>query len=502
MAHLGIADAAFEVRMKPAFARRVKIVATLGPASDGLERDLVAAGLDVARLNFSHGTLEEHARRCSAIRDAAKAFNRSVAVMQDLQGPKIRIGGLAGGGPVVLEVGELLTIVPYDVEGTAERVSSTYAGLPTDVKPGDQIWLDDGRLRLRVLSTSDAGVVTRVEVGGPLGEHKGINLPGVAVSAPALTEADREHLRFGVTELNVDYIALSFVRSVHDVVEARNLIQELGGDAEVVAKLERAEAITRLNDIMDAADAVMVARGDLGIELGPEHVPALQKTIIQRANARRMPVIVATQMLESMTVDEIPTRAEASDVANAVWDGTDAVMLSGETAAGRHPRLVVDMMDRIIRSAESASQQPGFTSRRAARAPGRSPAAAVTEAACILANDVQARAIVGLTGTGRTAQMLSSRRAAAPILAFGPNERVCNRLALWWGVTPVHHPMSPDLEESIPAMEAHLLSSGFAEAGDPIVVTGAHPFKPGTQTNFIKYQRVAGPHSRLSRFVS
>src|SRR5579864_5547938 len=338
--------------------RRAKIVATLGPATDGHEAELVEAGLDVARLNFSHGKSAEHARRCTAVREAARTRGRSVAVMQDLQGPKIRVGALVGGGPVQLEEGQQLVISTHDVVGTAERVGCTYQHLAQDVRPGDRILLDDGRIRLSVLQSSDGEVTTRVEEGGPLGEHKGINLPGVAVSAPAVTDKDRADMAFGLQELGVDYVALSFVRSADEIRAAHELMRSLGRTAPLVVKLEKGEAIENLDGIIQVADAVMVARGDLGVELAPEQVPMLQKRIIQRANHRGIPVITATQMLESMVTEETPTRAEATDVANAVWDGSDAVMLSAETAAGRHPLLVLKMMDRITRAAESTQALP------------------------------------------------------------------------------------------------------------------------------------------------
>ncbi|MBV9581514.1 MAG: pyruvate kinase, partial [Chloroflexi bacterium] len=370
--------------------RRVKIVATLGPATDGLEHELVAAGLDVARLNFSHGTPDEHARRCTAIRAAARALGRSVAVMQDLQGPKIRVGTLVGGGPVQLEPGHELVISTHPgLTGTAERVGCTYPHLASDVQPGDRILLDDGRIRLTALSTEYGEVVTRVEEGGALGEHKGINLPGVAVSSPAITDKDREDLAFGIRELGVDYVALSFVRTAGEVRTAQELIRGLGGTAPLVVKLEKNEAIANLVAIMRTADAVMVARGDLGVEIAPEQVPMLQKRIIHQANRRGIPVITATQMLESMTVDETPTRAEATDVANAVWDSTDAVMLSGETAVGRHPVHVLRMMDRIVRAAEGSDVMP-LRNGNALADQARGRAAAVTHAARVLAEDLDA----------------------------------------------------------------------------------------------------------------
>ncbi|HEY2593917.1 MAG TPA: pyruvate kinase, partial [Chloroflexota bacterium] len=416
--------------------RRVKIVATLGPATDGHEHELVEAGLDVARLNFSHGTSDEHAQRCTAIREAARELGRSVAVMQDLQGPKIRVGQLAGGGPVELVEGRDLVICTQEaLVGTAERVGCTYANLAHDVRSGDRILLDDGRIRLTALATSDGEVLTRVEAGGPLGEHKGINLPGVAVSAPAVTDKDVQDMAFGIQELGVDYVALSFVRTVDEVQAARERMRGLGRSVPLVVKLEKGEAIDNLTEIIDLADAVMVARGDLGVELAPEQVPMLQKRIIRQANLRGIPVITATQMLESMILDETPTRAEATDVANAVWDGSDAVMLSAETAAGRHPVLAVKMMDRIVRAAEGADVMPPFEDSDHDML-ARIPAAAVTHAARVLAEGLAASAIVGISRTGQTAELLSRGRGRVPIYAFTSDQDVARRLALWWGITP------------------------------------------------------------------
>jgi pyruvate kinase len=468
--------------------RRAKIVATLGPASDGVEADLVRAGVDVFRLNFSHGTPEDHARRAAAVRTAAAEASRAVAIMQDLQGPKIRVGRLVGGGPIQLHVGQQLEITIRDTVGTPSCIACTYAGLPRDVKPGDRILLDDGRIRLSALSTNAESVMTCVEEGGPLGEHKGINLPGVHVSAPALTDKDRADLAFGVSQLAVDYVALSFIRSAAELTDAQAVVRTLGSDVPLIVKLEKGEAIEDLPAILQVADAVMVARGDLGVELAPEQVPMLQKRIIQDANLRGIPVITATQMLESMVVEETPTRAEATDVANAVWDGSDAVMLSAETAAGRHPLLVVQMMDRIVRAAESAGLfEPRRGRRREDRPPGERSAFAVTHAARVLAEDVGAAAIVGVTRTGLTAHLLSRGRAPSPIYAFSPDERVCGRLALWWGVTPVHQPIAGDLEGTISCMERYLLDSGAAHSGDNVVIAGSHPLQEGVHTNFVKY---------------
>ena len=476
------------LKVTDSIPRRTKIVVTLGPATDGLERELVASGMDVARLNFSHGDLEEHRRRCAATRSAAAELGRSVAVMQDLPGPKIRTGRLVGGGPVDLIAGQTLVIASGDVLGDSSRVSTTYPALAHDVRPGNTLLLDDGRIRLTVLDTAGDEVRTRIDEGGQLGEHKGINAPGTAISATVPTESDLRDLHFGLSELDVDYVALSFVRTAGEVRAVRKLVRELKRDTPLVVKLEREEAVHNLDGILKVADAVMVARGDLGVELAPERVPALQKRIIRRANARSMPVITATQMLESMTHDESPTRAEAADVANAVWDGTDAVMLSGETAVGRHPLLVIQMMDRIVRSAEAApSDSVSVRLRRES-----SHEAAVTHAARVLAEDIQARAIIGLTRTGRTARLLSSGRASRPVYAFSPDQRVCNRLSLWWGVSPIFQAMSRTIEDDVDAMETALCARGAVEPGDLVVLTGSQPFERGAHTNFVKFHRVGG----------
>ncbi|HEV7666016.1 MAG TPA: pyruvate kinase, partial [Chloroflexota bacterium] len=341
-------------------------------------------------------------------------------------------------------------------------------------------------IRLTVLDSRDGEVRARIEEGGLLGEHKGINLPGVAVSSPAITDKDRADLAFGLQQLGVDYVALSFVRTADEVRDAQDLMKTLGRTAPLVVKLEKGEAIDNLDSILHVADAVMVARGDLGVELAPETVPMLQKRIIQRANKRGIPVITATQMLESMIVGETPTRAEATDVANAVWDGSDAVMLSAETATGRHPLLVVRMMDRIVRAAET----PDTMSTNVGRARDERPrgyAAAVTHAARVLGEDLDAAAIIGITRSGLTAEMLSRGRAGVPIFAFSPDDEVCRRLALWWGVTPVHQHLADDLETNIDVMERYLVEHQNALPAETVVITGSHPFEIGVHTNFVKF---------------
>lgn len=484
--------------------RRAKIIATLGPSTDGLERQLVATGLDVARLNFSHGTPEQHAGRCAAIRAAAAEVGRTVAILQDLQGPKIRVGLLAGGGPVALTAGQTFTITTEEVLGTTERVSCTYTALPLDVSVGDRILLDDGRIRLRATSVEPPDVHTIVEEGGLLGEQKGINLPGVRVSAPALTEKDRSDLRFGLDQLQVDYVALSFIRTAAEVREARALVAKCSRQAPLVVKLEKPEAIDHLEEILDVADAVMVARGDLGVELPPEQVPVLQKRIIRAANARGIPVVTATQMLESMIQEETPTRAEATDVANAVWDGTDALMLSAETAAGRNPLRALEMMDRVVRAAEGAAlpQHVRWSSSlpldtHSSRPGGdettpplpADPAAAITRAAAVLAEALGATGILAVTGTGRTAELLARIRPVVPVYVFATDDRVCRRLALWWGVTPIYSSLRTGQELAVDEMEAVLRDSALLREADTYVVVGVHPYQPGQPTNFLTYRK-------------
>ncbi|MBM2810081.1 MAG: Pyruvate kinase, partial [Chloroflexi bacterium] len=406
---------------------------------------------------------------------------------------KIRVGRLIGGGPVHLAAGQGLTIAFGDFVGDATRVSCSYAGLARDVRPGNSLLLDDGRLRLTVLSANGYEVEARVDVGGPLGEHKGINLPGVAISAPALTEADRVNLVFGLRDLKVDYVALSFVRTAREVNEARTLIREHGCQTPVVVKIEKGEAIENLDAIIAAADGVMVARGDLAVELAPERVPPLQKRIIHAANARGIPVITATQMLESMVTEELPTRAEATDIANAVWDGTDAVMLSEETASGRHPVLAVQMMGRIIREAEAAqisSHEEWLPDSRSIRE------AAITRAARTLAEDLHARAIISVTRSGLTVDLLSRERPRVPIYAFAADEAVCRRLALLWGVTAVNRPRIQGLQANVAMMERHLLDHQLVQPGDIVLVVGAQPLDARHHANFVEYHVVDDRPSR------
>jgi pyruvate kinase len=469
-------------------SRRAKVIATLGPATSSDERleALLRAGVDVVRLNFSHGTRQEHGERVARVRALADRIGRTVGVLQDLQGPKIRTGRLDGGGPVTLETGQELTITTRPLLGNDRIVSTTYEALPSDVQPGDTVLLDDGRIRLCVLATGPDEVHTRVENGGPLAEHKGINLPGVAVSAPALTEKDCADLEFGLAQ-GVDFVALSFIRQAADVHAARALVESLGGRVPLIAKLEKPQAIDCLDAILAASDGVMVARGDLGVELPPERVPMIQKTIIRKANRGGKLVITATQMLESMVHEPTPTRAEATDVANAVWDGTDVLMLSGETAIGEYPVEAVELMDRIAVEAERHRPHESPLERH----PGRlTHAHAISHAACSMAEDLDVRAVVCFTRTGRTAQLLAQDRPRVPILAFTPEVSVLRQLSIWWGVTPFLMPVAPNTDALLAAIDHVLLERGLVRRGQNVVVVGAIPLRAGVHTNFLKLHRV------------
>ncbi len=475
--------------------RRTKIVCTIGPATNSEERleQLIRAGMNVARVNFSHGTQPEHALVIERIRTTSARLGHAIAILQDLQGPKIRTGTLEGGQPVLLVDGARVTITTRDVEGNAETISTTYKQLPQDVKEGDRILLDDGLLELRVLGFDATEVECLVVHGGPLKEHKGINLPGVAVSAPALTEKDRDDLKFGVSQ-GVDYVALSFVRRPEDVLEARALIRQLqvekvGERAQVsiplIAKLEKPEAVARLDEILDVVDGVMVARGDLGVEMPPEKVPLIQKRIIAACNDRGLPVITATQMLESMITHPRPTRAEASDVANAIFDGTDALMLSAETATGSYPIEAVQMMVRIAQETEADP--------RSARQPQcqyLTPAHAVSHAARALAEEASVQAIVVFTRSGASAHLISTDRPRTPILAYTPSEYVYRQLALWWGVWPHRIDLQETTEELIARVDHRLQEDNLVSRGEHVVIMGGLPVASQARTNFVKLQPV------------
>lgn len=475
--------------------RRTKIVCTIGPATSSeeqLER-LMQAGMNAARLNFSHGTHNEHALVIERIRSVSTRLGCSVAILQDLQGPKIRTGPLQGGRPVRLVDGSNLTITTRPIVGDAQIISTTYKGLPQDVKAGDRILLDDGLMELCVLGSNETDVQCKVVHGGLLNEHKGINLPGVTVSAPALTEKDREDLQFGLMH-NVDYVALSFVRKPEDVLEAKQFMREILArqglkhvqtSPPLIAKLEKPEAIAHLDEILDVVDGVMVARGDLGVEMPPEKVPMIQKRVISKCNDFGLPVITATQMLESMIVNPRPTRAEASDVANAILDGTDAVMLSAETATGAYPIEAAQMMTRIALETEA-----GHRTARQPQCRRLSQAHAVSHAARTLSEEASVQAIVVFTRSGSSAHLISKDRPRTPIFAYTPSERVYHQLALWWGVWPQRIPLQGTTGDLIALVEKSLQEDRLVQHGEHVVIMGGLPLASQVRTNFVKLHRV------------
>ncbi len=472
--------------------RRTKIVCTLGPASSGadaLDR-LVSAGMDVARINFSHGSPDEHAAAIRLIREREPRWGQPMAILQDLQGPKIRLGtfGPAGGGRVDLVAGRTFTLCARPVEGTAERASLNHPEYLANVRPGDEIWMDDGMLQLRVERAATEEVVCRVVVGGRVSDHKGVSLPRVALPTSCLTDKDREDLRFGV-EHGVDFVAVSFVRSAADVAEVRDYLTTLGARVPLVAKLERHEAIANLPGILDAVDAVMVARGDLGVDVPLEDVPLIQKEIIRQARAASVPVIVATQMLESMVTHVRPTRAEVSDVATAIFDGADAIMLSAETATGHYPAEAVEVMARIAERAERAVLGDATRHRRRERV-GVGFSEAVSDAASAAAHALGARAIVAFTQSGFSARLISQARPDVPIIALTPFVEVQRRLALSWGVSSRLIRKVDTTDEMIDQIEATLVGDGSVVAGDVLVMISGSPMWVAGTTNLLKLHRV------------
>ncbi|MFT7580071.1 MAG: pyruvate kinase [Myxococcota bacterium] len=465
--------------------RRAKIVCTLGPASanQATVDALVAAGMDCARLNFSHGTHAEHAATVARVREAAQKAGRPLAILGDLSGPKMRVGRFPD-GPISLTKGQPFTITTEDVPGDATRVSTTYGALAADVEVGDDILLDDGLLRLRVTGVVGPEVRCEVMVGGPLSDKKGMNIPGRALSTPALTDKDRVDLAFAVDILKVDYLALSFVREAKDVLET----QALAKGTPVIAKLEKPEAIVNLDAILDVADGAMVARGDLGVEMGPEKVPLLQKRIIREVNARNKLVITATQMLDSMIRNPSPTRAEATDVANAILDGSDALMLSGETASGAYPVESVEMMDRIMREIETHWVEGANSLQEIALEREWDFADAAAKAAAMMSFVVPIKAIVVFTRDGRTANILSEYRPKAPIVALTSDIRVARQLALQWGVIPRTSIPPEVLPESVRIATGLLLREGLASVGDAYALVMGWP--PSSSTNTLKLHRI------------
>jgi len=449
---------------------------------------LIRAGMDVARLNFSHGTHEDHAKSIAMIRAASVHHEKPIAILADLQGPKIRTGPLAGGGPVLLRAGQSFEITTAKILGDSTRVNTTFTPLPREVHKGDRILLSDGLIELRVERVRDRCVVCEVVNGGALGEHKGINLPGVKLRVPALTPKDRVDLIFALKH-GANYIAASFVRRAEDVLLAKQFIRRAGKDVPVIAKLEKPEAIENLDAILQATDGVMVARGDLGVEMSPERVPVVQKTIISRARELRRPVITATQMLESMTENPRPTRAEASDVANAIFDGSDAVMLSAETASGKYPVEAVAMMASIIEEAEASIRE--FP--RPAQQENLKVAGTVAELVCHASRELRMKVIAVFTHSGFTARLVSRYRPLVPVVAFSPEAETRRRMALVWGVLPRKILDVQKVDGLAKVAEKRLLEERLVRKGDVIGIVAGTPMGIRGTTNFMKFHIIGGP---------
>jgi pyruvate kinase len=454
---------------------------------------LMEAGMDVARLNFSHGTHEDHARTIKRLRDASGRLAKPIGILADLQGPKIRTGTLKDKKPVPLLTGQRFTISINAVEGTSEGVSTTYKRMARDVSRGDRILLGDGLIELQVLSTTSTTVLTKVVNGGLLGEHKGINLPGVKLKIPAVTAKDHADLVFAL-EQGANFVAVSFVRSAKDVLHAKKAISRQKQDVPVIAKLEKPEAIDNLDEILAVSDAVMVARGDLGVEMSPEKVPVVQKQIIARACEARRAVITATQMLESMTLNPRPTRAEASDVANAVFDGSDALMLSAETASGAYPLEAVQMMDRIIREAEASNAhilrpQPAQFN----------IAETASELICHASEELDMKVIAVFTETGSTARLVSKHRPRRPIIAFSTLQETRRRLSLNWGVFPRTIAKVRDIEELVRTAEKRLLEERLVKPGDVVGIVAGTPLFVGGTTNIMKFHVIGSDEEEIRR---
>jgi len=464
--------------------RRTKIVCTLGPASQSEEtlREMVRAGMDVARINFSYGDHQTHARNIALVRRLAREAGRVLAVMGDLQGPKLRVGEIAT--PVTLREGQDFNLTTRPVPGDDQEVNLPHPEVMGDVRPGDRVLLDDGLLELRVLETTPTDLRCRVIIGGPLTSRKGVSLPGVSLSLPSLTEKDREDAAFAIQQ-GVDYLALSFVRRAEDVSRLRDLLRQHRASIPIIAKIEKREAVEAFEGVMEASDGAMVARGDLGVETPAEEVPIYQKRIIRLANEVGKPVITATQMLNSMMDNPRPTRAEASDVANAILDGTDAVMLSGETAVGKYPVETVGMMARIALTTErmiphqervhEAFLEPSFT-----------PTDAISQATCEIAWELSAKAIISSTMSGHTARMVAKHRPATPIIAVTPSPETQRRLALVWGVCPLLVSEFAHTDQMIETAVQAVLKEGMVEKGDTVVITAGVPLGGPGRTNMLK----------------
>jgi len=473
--------------------RKTKVVCTMGPASssDEMIAKLITAGMDVARLNMSHGDYAGHAKIIKRLRTQSARLGKPLAILLDLQGPKIRTGKIAG-GRVEVKAGDPITLTTKALEGTARLISTSYAHLPKDVSAGDPILIDDGKLRLKVLSVKGAEVRCEVVNGGWLSNHKGINLPGVALSTPSVTAKDMKDLRFGL-EQGVDYVALSFVRRPEDVTRVKKAIAAAGLDTPVIAKIEKPEALEHLRGIMRVADGIMVARGDLGVELEPEKVPLIQKEAIRLANQAKILVITATQMLESMTEYPSPTRAEASDVANAIFDGTDAVMLSGETAAGKYPIEAASMMARICEVTEDSTpyrESHSFRNSHTGQVGYRSVADAVSYAARAASEDLRVRAIICFTQSGSTPRLLSKHRPEIPIYAFTPSASAMQQMGLVWGTWSLIVPRASNSDKLFALACARLKRLKKINSGDTVIIVSGTPLGERGSINMMKIHKV------------
>ncbi|WP_338875081.1 pyruvate kinase [Spirosoma sp. SC4-14] len=476
-------------------SKKTKIVATIGPASETKEQllALAKAGVNVFRLNFSHGTHEDHLQRLNRIREINAEYNLNLCVLQDLQGPKIRIGNVENKDGVMLLPGSQLVFTNDDIIGTAERVSTPYKGMYQDVHPGERILMDDGKLEVRVIGTDGTDVVTEVVYGGPMKSKKGVNLPNTKVSMPAVTEKDWEDLKFGL-EHNAEWIALSFVREASEIIEIKEYIKAQGKSSRVIAKIEKPEAIQNIDAIIEATDGLMVARGDLGVELPAEQVPMIQKMLVEKCNKAAKPVIVATQMLESMIDAPRPTRAEINDIANSVLDGADAVMLSAETASGKYPILAVESMANTIRQVEATSDTIYY---RYHAYVNEHPSENVINdnvvmSACRLARDTKAKAVIGITNSGYTAVRLSHHRPKADLFVFCNDARLRNTLGLYWGVQVMPYEPNHDLnvDQTVEGIKQTLIGQGKLASGDIFINTLSMPLTQSRRTNTVKLSTV------------
>ena len=468
--------------------RRAKIVCTIGPATETPEQlqALVDAGMDVARINRSHGKPEEHAAVISRVRKASATSGRAIAVLVDLQGPKIRLETFQD-GPQELKIGDTFTITTRDVPGTKELVGTTFKGLPGDCAPGDRLLIDDGNVAVRVVEVTETDVVTRVEVPGMVSDHKGLNLPGVAVSVPALSEKDKEDLRWAI-EQDADFIALSFVRSAEDIKDVHEIMDEMGKRIPVIAKIEKPQAVEALEDIIEAFDGIMVARGDLGVEMPLEAVPLVQKRAIELARIAAKPVIVATQVMDSMIKNPRPTRAEASDCANAILDGADAVMLSGETSVGAFPIVTVQTMANIVENTE----KQGLGNIAKIEWDPHTTGGVIALAATTSGQQLGAKFLIAFTQSGDTARRMSRLRPDIPLLAFTPDEKTAHWLTLCWGASVIKTPNYGSNEEMVTAVNRQLQEMELAEQNDVVIIVFGSPMGVVGKTNTMRVHRLKG----------